>query len=68
MFAGGAYTVYCPAVSSGFKVLNNHWSRLFYPNGGAYGPSTGCLQDNGTPIVSQWTNNVWDDTGLPIGP
>lgn len=65
-FAGGAYTVFCPSTTatSNFRVINNHWSRLFHANGGAYGPQTNCV--DGTPLVNEWSGNVWDDTGDPV--
>jgi hypothetical protein len=83
LLAGGASALYCPFLSNNVKVLNNRFSRLFFgpsnpvaPIGtfptkgdvGAYGPSSDCLNDNGTPFMSQWIGNVYDASGLPIGP
>jgi hypothetical protein len=69
LLAGGAYTLYCPKVTpSSFHVVDNHWSRIFYPSSGAFGPDADCLADNGDPLVTEWTGNVWDDTGLAVGP
>jgi hypothetical protein len=61
LLAGGAYTLYCPRDSSvDVHVLNNHFSRVYYPTGGAYGPWTDCEK------VAEVSGNVWDDTGLPL--
>ena len=67
LLAGGAYTLYCPKPSmTNVQVFGNRFSRLYYPNDGAFGPESDCLNDNGTPRVTVWRNNVWDDTGKPI--
>jgi len=58
--AGGGFTLYCSPNFAGFKVFNNRFSRQYWPNGGYYGPYANC---DG---IGQWTNNVWDDTGLPV--
>jgi len=66
LLAGGAYTLYCPKVTpSSFAVTNNRFSRTFYPTSGAFGPQADCVADDGTPLVTTWTNNVWDDTNQP---
>jgi hypothetical protein len=67
LLAGGAYTLYCPIPSmTNVQVFGNRFSRIFYPNGGNYGAASDCLNDNGTPRVSVWSNNVWDNTGKPV--
>jgi len=58
--SGGGFTLYCSPNFAGFKVFNNRWGRQYWPNGGYYGPYANC---DG---IGQWTNNVWDDTGLPV--
>jgi hypothetical protein len=69
LLAGGSYSLYCPKVApKDFKVTGNRFSKLFYPKSGAYGPSADCLEDNGTPRMTEWTGNVWDDTGAAIEP
>jgi hypothetical protein len=69
LFAGGGYTLYCPRNPlTSFEVSNNHWSRLYHPKSGGFGPQDSCLNDDGTPIVTRWTDNVWDDTRDPIAP
>jgi len=61
LLAGGAYTLYCPIPASvNFKILSNRFSRLFYPNGGTYGPQADCQDE------SQTTGNVWHDTGQAV--
>jgi hypothetical protein len=67
LLAGGTYTLYCPIPSTiNVKIFNNRFSRIFYPKGGMYGPTSDCLTDGGTPRVSAWSGNVWDDTGGPV--
>jgi hypothetical protein len=69
ILAGGAYTMYCPYLTpQDFHVTGNHWSRRFYPNGGAFGPSADCLENDGKPRTTEWTGNIWDDTKTPIAP
>ncbi len=58
--SGGGFTLYCSPNFAGFKVFNNRWGRQYWPNGGYYGPYANC---DG---IGQWSNNVWDDTGLPV--
>jgi hypothetical protein len=60
LLAGGAYTLYCPAPSTvNFKVLDNHFSKVYSPNVGEYGPSSDC----GGEIQS---GNVIHETGQAI--
>lgn len=69
LIAGGAYSLYCPKPApTTFRVTGNRFSRLFYPKSGAFGPQADCLEDNGTPRTTEWTGNVWDDTGAAIEP
>ena len=44
LVAGGAYTIYCPQEGSGnqFRLTDNHFSTLFSPKVGEYGPWTDC--------------------------
>lgn len=57
LFAGGAYTLYCPINGgSNYRVTNNHFSRQFNSNSGVYGPWVYCDR------VAQATGNVWHDT------
>jgi len=58
LFAGGAYTLYCrQAGPGGQQVINNHFSTIFYPKVGAFGPWTDC-QDEA--VVS---GNVYHESG-----
>ena len=64
--AGGGYTMYLTEkptqkVGGSIIVRNNRWSKKFYPKGGYYGPTNVQIAAPYT-----WTNNVWDDTGLPV--
>jgi hypothetical protein len=61
LLAGGGWTLYCPRDrSSDVRVIDNRFSRLFYPRGGAAGPWTDCEK------VAELRGNVWDDTGQPL--
>lgn len=61
LLAGGAYTLYCPLVATvNFRVVNNHFSRIFHPNSGAFGTSTDCTNE------AEFSGNIWHDTGLPV--
>lgn len=57
LMSGGAYTLYCPQDSStNFRVIDNRFSTLVSPKGGAYGPWAYCAK------AAAVTNNVWDAT------
>jgi hypothetical protein len=61
IMAGGGHTLYCPQTSSvNYRVINNHFSRIYYPNSGFYSPGVYCE------LAAESTGNVWDDTGLPV--
>ena len=65
LLAGGGYTIYAGAnpgkanTATNIKVTNNRISRMYYPNGGSYGPVTAYTSGGG----NTWTGNIWDDTG-----
>jgi hypothetical protein len=60
----GASGRYCPKPATvNVKIFNNRFSRIFYPKGGNYGPTSDCKTDGGAPRESMWSGNVWDDTG-----
>jgi hypothetical protein len=54
LMSGGAYTLYCPASSTNYRVIGNRFSKLYGPNGGTYGPMDGCGN------VAQLSGNLWD--------
>jgi len=57
LLAGGAYTLYCPRdPSSDVRVIDNRFSQIYYPKGGAFGPWTDCEN------VTELRGNVWDKT------
>jgi len=61
LLGGGAYTLYCPREHSrDVHVVGNRFSRLYYPQGGAYGPWTDCEK------IATLRDNIWDDTGQPL--
>jgi hypothetical protein len=61
LLAGGAVALYCEQGATGvnYRVLDNHFSRAFSPNVGAYGPSTDCSDET-------QSGNVYHETGLPV--
>ncbi len=61
LFAGGAYTLYCRQDGpGGQRIINNHFSTLFYPKVGAFGPWTDCQDE------AQVTGNVYHETLQPL--
>lgn len=70
LMAGGGYTLYAGQNTGGpptynIKVTNNRFSRLYYPNGGYWGPVAAYCA---TCAGNLWTGNVWDDDGSPVNP
>ena len=67
LIAGGGYTLYAGAGSQGashnITITGNRFSRLYYPNGGSYGPAT-AYDTNGS--GNTWTNNTWDGSGTSV--
>jgi hypothetical protein len=62
LLGGGTYTLYCPRDSStAFRVINNHFSTVFFPQAGQYGPWDACGK------VAEEHGNVWDNTLRPLG-
>jgi hypothetical protein len=68
LLAGGDYTLYGDATNvanrgiSSETVTGNRFSRLYFPDGGLYGPATYM------PSSYTWSGNIWDDTGQPVAP
>jgi hypothetical protein len=62
LIAGGAYTLYCQQDGQGddYRVIDNHFSTLFYPTVGAYGPWTDCEDE------AEVRGNVYHETGEPL--
>jgi len=60
LMAGGAYCVYPGggATSSNIVITNNHFSTLFWPNCGVYGPDASTFWHTGGGNV--WSGNIWD--------
>ena len=70
LVAGGGYTIYGGAnpggaATSNIHITNNRFSRLYYPNGGSYGPVTAYAPSG---AGNTWTGNIWDDTLTPVNP
>jgi hypothetical protein len=62
LLAGGAFTLYCtntPIAPINFQILRNHFSRIYSPHVGEFGPTENCTRQT-------FTDNVYDDTGLPV--
>lgn len=70
LMAGGGYTLYAGAnpgkesTATNISVTNNRFSRMYYPNGGSYGPATAYRSGGG----NVWSGNIWDDSGAPVNP
>ncbi len=63
LLAGGGYTVYGGGSTVGSEtVTGNRFSRLYYANGGYWGPAAYM------PSSYTWSGNVWDDTGQSVSP
>jgi hypothetical protein len=62
LMAGGAATLYCQQDGSGnnYKVINNHFSTVFYPTVGAYYPWVECADE------AQVTGNVFHESGKAV--
>lgn len=69
LIAGGGYTIYAGAnpgmasTATNIIVRNNRVSRMYYPDGGYYGPATAYTSGGG----NVWSGNVWDEDGSLIG-
>ena len=66
LLAGGAYCIYGGAArndrTSNIVIEDNEFGRLYYPDGGQYGPAAYVdLQQAG----NVWSGNVWSGTGDP---
>jgi hypothetical protein len=67
LLAGGSWTVRggTGAGSQQIRFTNNHFSRVYFENGGSYGPATAF---DAHAAGNVWSGNVWDDTGAPVSP
>ena len=70
LLAGGGYTLYAGQnpgglAATGIRITNNRFSRLYYPQGGSYGP-VAAWNPNGS--GNTWTGNTWDDTSTTLNP
>ena len=70
LLAGGGYTIYAGQNPGGqatynIQVTNNRISRMYFPNGGYYGPAAAW---NPTGSGNTWSGNIWDDTLKPVTP
>jgi len=67
LIAGGGYTLYggegTHGQTSNIVVVNNRFARLYFPNGGYYGPAAHF--EAGAP-GNVWSGNIWDDTLAPV--
>lgn len=62
LMAGGAATLYCQQDGPGnnYRVINNHFSTVFYPTVGAYYPWVECADE------AQVTGNVFHESGKAV--
>lgn len=69
LLAGGGYSLYGRGSSSegatNIRARRNHFSRIFFPNGGFFGPNVYWDSDG---IGNVWEDNIWDDTGATVSP
>ncbi|MEV7966785.1 hypothetical protein AB0O34_12495 [Sphaerisporangium sp. NPDC088356] len=69
LLGGGGYTVYGGegkfGVPTDIKIMDNVFSRRFYPKGGMYGP-VAYFTDKGK--GNTFSGNVWEDDGKPVTP
>ena len=69
LLAGGGYTIYGGEGTHGetynIVITNNRISRMFFPNGGYWGPVAHFERSNSG---NQWSGNVWDNSGATINP
>jgi hypothetical protein len=67
LIAGGGYTIYggdgTKGQSSHICIVNNRFSRIFYPDSGFFGPAA-YFDSSGT--GNFWHGNLWDDTGATV--
>lgn len=60
LLAGGAFSLYCPIPPTvNFRVTGNHFSTVFYPTVGAFGPWTDCEGET-------TSGNVYHESGQPL--
>jgi hypothetical protein len=67
LLAGGGYTLYAGGgklASTNIRVLNNRFSRRFFPNGGGYAP-VAVFDPSG--LGNVFSGNIWDETGQSVG-
>jgi hypothetical protein len=68
LLAGGGYTIYAGdnerfGVTHDVQVVGNRFSRVYFPKGGMFGPSTS-FDSQGAGNL--WAGNVWDEDGSPV--
>lgn len=62
LLGGGSFSLYCPIPATvNFQVTGNHFSTVFYPTVGAYGPWTDCQNET-------LSGNIYHESGLPVPP
>lgn len=66
LLAGGGYAIYCGAsegnATSNIVIAGNWFSRVYYPDGGMWGPA---VYFDVTGAGNVWSDNVWSGQGLP---
>lgn len=64
LLAGGGYTIYGGnRNATGIKIINNRFSKKYYPRCGYWGTLT---EWNSGGAGNVYSGNVWDETGLPV--
>ena len=70
LLAGGGHTARCEGsgANSNYRVRNNRFSRVFVSTVGGFGPVSGCNGSGGWPGITEFSGNVYHETGQPINP
>jgi len=68
LVAGGGYTIYGGdnerfGKTSNIKITNNRFSKIYYPNGGSYGPIAAFDASGSGNVMS---GNYWDNNLAPV--
>jgi hypothetical protein len=61
LLAGGGYTLYCEQGATGinYRVIGNHFSTIYHPKVGAYGPAVECSDET-------QSGNVYHESGQAL--
>jgi hypothetical protein len=68
LLAGGGHTARCEGsgANTNYRVKNNRFSRIFTSTVGGFGPVSGCDGSGGWPGITEWSGNVYHESGAAI--